>query len=124
MIFANGTTGSEHKFDRWTEAQQKQNEYAVREDEKERFDTPPQRSDEGDRLAEVASAARVQAVLLGEMCFSLLRCRERATDHGYSDVVLAVQPLVDLYQDRLKVAKEAYEAADFESRSFDVRNAP
>jgi hypothetical protein len=83
--------------------------------------SPPTNYAEADRLAEVASQAFAEKQRLGEICFSLLRCRERATDHGYSDVVLAVQPLVDLYQDKLKVARDAYEAADFECKAFDVR---
>ena len=77
---------------------------------------------EADRLAEAASVARIEKERLGGMCWSLMRCRERATEHGYGDVVLAVQPLVDLYQDKLKVATEAYKAAMFESTAFNVRN--
>lgn len=76
---------------------------------------------EADRLADVASDLRAESERIGAMCFSLLRCRERATECGYSDVVLEVQPLVDKYQDKLKVAKDAYVAADYESKSFDVR---
>lgn len=85
--------------------------------------SPPNNYAEADRLAEVASAARVQTVLLGEMCFSLLRCRERATENGYADIVLLIQPKIDEYQDKLKVATDAYKAAEFESKSFDVRMA-
>jgi hypothetical protein len=32
-----------------------------------------------------------------------------------------IQPKIDEYQDRLKVARDAYEAADFECRAFNVR---
>lgn len=114
----NGTVGSNRKFDEWSSAQDKQHTAERRDDAKERFDEPRA---EGDRLAEVASDLRAESERIGAMCFSLLRCRERATEYGYSDVVLAVQPLVDLYQDKLKVAKDAFVAADCESKSFDVR---
>jgi hypothetical protein len=90
-----------------------------------RYGTQPTPSQqiEADRLGQVASDLRAESERIGAMCFSLQRCRERAAEYGYSDVVLAVQPLVDLYQDKLKIAKDAYKAADYESKLFDVRMA-
>jgi hypothetical protein len=83
--------------------------------------SPPTDYTEADRLAEVVRQAFAEQYRLGEICFSLQRCRERATDYGYGDVVLLIQPKIDEYQDRLKVARDAYEAADFECRAFNVR---
>lgn len=71
MIYHNGTTGSEHKFDRWTEAQQKQNEYAVREVAKERY-LPINRSPEMDAAQERRKA---------------LQQREAALQAGLGDVL-------------------------------------
>jgi hypothetical protein len=83
--------------------------------------TAPANWAEADRLAEAASQAFAEQYRLGEICFSLQRCRERATDHGYSDVVLAVQPLVDKYNDLLRVARDAYADAVSASAAFNVR---
>jgi hypothetical protein len=55
---------------------------------------------------------------LGAMCFSLLRCRERGTEQARSDVVLAVQPLVEKYQDLHKTAVEKFDSANRELVAF------
>jgi len=120
MHYHNGTTGSTEKYDRYSEAQDRQFEHAAFADVKERFASPTNYA-EADRLAEAASNAYAAQFSLGEMCFSLTKCRDRAVEKGLSDVVLAVQPLVDKYNELLKVARDAYEAADFECRAFNVR---
>jgi hypothetical protein len=82
---------------------------------------PPTNYAEADRLAEMVRQAFAEQYRLGEICFSLQRCRERATDYGYGDMVLLIQPKIDEYQDRLKVARDAYAEAVSASATFNVK---
>jgi hypothetical protein len=120
MHYHNGTTGSEQKYDRWGEAQDRQFEHAKFADVKERFASPKNYA-EADRLAEMVRNAYAAQFSLGEMCFSLTKCRDRAVEKGLSDVVLAVQPLVDKYNELLKVARDAYAEAVSASATFNVK---
>ena len=86
-----------------------------------RVSPPNNYAEAADRLAEVASVAFATKQRLGEICWSLMRCRERATENGYSDVVLALQPLIDKYVDLNHVATETHKAAMFEFNAFNVK---
>jgi hypothetical protein len=116
----NGTTGSEYKYDRYSEAQDRQSDHAARAESISRFGEPLSAAwqAEADRLSEITDAARIEKEDLGAMCFSLLRCRERGTEQARSDVVLAVQPLVEKYQDAHKLAVEKFDSANLELVAF------
>jgi hypothetical protein len=116
----NGTTGSERKFDLYGEAQDRQSDRAARAERISRFGEPLSAAwqVEADRLSGITDAARIEKEALGAMCFSLLRCRERGTEQARPDVVLAVQPLVEKYQDAHKLAVEKFDVANRELVAF------
>jgi len=118
-----GTTGREAKYDRWTEAQTEQNEHLAKVSQRDRFEPlplplSPEWYDERDRLIEISHAARLAKEDLGSLCYSLIQLRDKAVNQARSDVVLAVQPFVDKYQDLLVVAREADKAANRDFVAF------
>lgn len=97
--------------------------------EQRRRVSPPTDYAEADRLAEVASQAKQADQEIGELMRQLMRVREYHTDFKAATVTLPqVTRLVSFCNEMLNelgpmkvVARDAYEAADFECRAFNVR---
>jgi hypothetical protein len=90
---------------------------------------PPSDTAEGDRLAEVARLARLEDQEIGELMRQLMRVREYHTDMKAAGVTLPqVTRLVSFCNEMLDelapmkaAADGAWKAAEFASKSFDVR---